>query len=203
MMKRRLRAPSPAFVVSLIALFVALGGTTYAATSLPKNSVGTAQLKNGAVTTTKISKKTIAALKGSRGPAGPQGATGATGPQGQPGAQGVKGDTGSTGAPGTARAWAVVSTVGNVSHSHNVLSVIKLGTGEFCVQLDPSVPSSSTGAVAVPNFNDDSTNSSNIAQVEFDGTCGTNGVEVLTNEVTAGAGLTVNAVDEGFFVAVP
>jgi hypothetical protein len=31
-MKGRLRAPSPAFVVSLIALFVALGGTTYAAT---------------------------------------------------------------------------------------------------------------------------------------------------------------------------
>jgi hypothetical protein len=38
-MKRRLRTPSPAFVISLIALFVALGGTTYAATSLPKNSV--------------------------------------------------------------------------------------------------------------------------------------------------------------------
>ena len=31
-MKRRLRAPSPAFVVSLIALFVALGGTSLAAT---------------------------------------------------------------------------------------------------------------------------------------------------------------------------
>ncbi len=49
-MKRPLRAPSPAFVISLIALFVALGGTTYAATSLPKNSVGTKQLKKNAVT---------------------------------------------------------------------------------------------------------------------------------------------------------
>jgi hypothetical protein len=53
-MKRRLRAPSPAFVISLIALFVALGGTTYAATSLPKNSVGTKQLKKNAVTGVKI-----------------------------------------------------------------------------------------------------------------------------------------------------
>jgi len=47
--------PSPALVVSLIALFVALGGTSYAAiTSLPTNSVGTPQLKNGAVTATKL-----------------------------------------------------------------------------------------------------------------------------------------------------
>jgi hypothetical protein len=58
-MKRRLRTPSPAFVVSLIALFVALGGTTYAATRLPANSVGTLQLKNGAVTNKKVAKKLI------------------------------------------------------------------------------------------------------------------------------------------------
>jgi hypothetical protein len=51
---RKLRAPSPALVISLIALFVALGGTTYAATSLPAGSVGTKQLKNGAVTASKI-----------------------------------------------------------------------------------------------------------------------------------------------------
>jgi len=38
----------------LIALFVALGGTTYAATTLPRNSVGTTQLKNKAVTAAKI-----------------------------------------------------------------------------------------------------------------------------------------------------
>jgi len=50
----RLRAPSPALIISLIALFVALGGTTYAATSLPANSVGTAQLRNKAVTAAKI-----------------------------------------------------------------------------------------------------------------------------------------------------
>ncbi len=48
--------PSPALVISLIALFVALGGTSYAAiNSLPKNSVGTKQLKNGAVTAKKLS----------------------------------------------------------------------------------------------------------------------------------------------------
>lgn len=59
MLNRRLKAPSPALVVSLVALFVALGGTSYAALSLPKNSVGTSQLKNGAVTNKKVAKKLI------------------------------------------------------------------------------------------------------------------------------------------------
>jgi hypothetical protein len=58
-MKRRLRGPSPAFVIALIALFVALGGTSYAALSLPPNSVGTRQLKNGAVTSKKVAPKLI------------------------------------------------------------------------------------------------------------------------------------------------
>jgi hypothetical protein len=62
-MKRRPRAPSPALVISLIALFVALGGTTYAATNLPKNSVGTKQLKNNAVTGPKIASKAVTAAK--------------------------------------------------------------------------------------------------------------------------------------------
>jgi hypothetical protein len=60
---RRLKAPSPALVISLIALFVALGGTSYAATHLPKNSVGTRQLKKNAVTGAKIEKHAITAAK--------------------------------------------------------------------------------------------------------------------------------------------
>ena len=35
--------PSPAMAVALLALFVSLAGVSYAATSLPRNSVGTAQ----------------------------------------------------------------------------------------------------------------------------------------------------------------
>jgi hypothetical protein len=62
-MKRRLRAPSPALVVALIALFVALGGTSYAAIKLPKNSVGPKQLKNNAVTGSKIKNGAVTAAK--------------------------------------------------------------------------------------------------------------------------------------------
>ena len=43
------RLPSPALLVAVLALLVALGGTTYAVTALPKHSVGPAQLKKGAV----------------------------------------------------------------------------------------------------------------------------------------------------------
>ena len=41
------RRPSASLVVGLLALFVALGGTSYAAISLPRGSVGAAHLKKG------------------------------------------------------------------------------------------------------------------------------------------------------------
>ena len=53
-MGRLRRRPSPALVVACLALAVALGGTGYAAIVLPANSVGTKQLKNGAVVATKV-----------------------------------------------------------------------------------------------------------------------------------------------------
>lgn len=87
--------------VALLALFVALGGTSYAVTSLPRGSVGSAQLRSGSVTGSKIARGAVTDSKvkaGSlsarvfkrgtllRGPAGSQGPTGPQGPQGVPGA---------------------------------------------------------------------------------------------------------------------
>ncbi|MEA2676616.1 MAG: hypothetical protein QOJ81_757 [Chloroflexota bacterium] len=45
--------------VGYLALFVALGGSSYAITNLPARSVGTKQLRAGAVTSAKISKGSI------------------------------------------------------------------------------------------------------------------------------------------------
>lgn len=45
--------------VALVGLFVALGGTTWAATSLPARSVGTAQLKANAVTGAKVKNHSL------------------------------------------------------------------------------------------------------------------------------------------------
>ena len=52
-----------ASVVSTLALFLALGGVGYAAVHLPRNSVGTSQLKNGAVTAAKIKEGAVSASK--------------------------------------------------------------------------------------------------------------------------------------------
>ena len=62
-MKRRLPTPSPALVIALVALFIALGGTSYAAVTLPKNSVGAKQLKKNAVTGVKIKNGAVTAGK--------------------------------------------------------------------------------------------------------------------------------------------
>jgi hypothetical protein len=53
------RRPSASLVISMIALFVALGGASYAAVNLPNNSVGTAQLRRGAVTNSKIRNNAV------------------------------------------------------------------------------------------------------------------------------------------------
>ena len=86
--------PSPAMVVALIALFVALGGTGYAVTRLPANSVGAKQLKKKAVTTKKIRNKAVTSakvknfsllandFKSGQLPAGAQGEKGDQGPPG-------------------------------------------------------------------------------------------------------------------------
>ena len=50
-------------VMSVIAVFIALGGTSYAISKLPKNSVGSKQLKKNAVTTAKVKKEAITAAK--------------------------------------------------------------------------------------------------------------------------------------------
>lgn len=93
-------------VVATLALFIALGGVSYAAVQLPANSVGSAQLKNGSVSTLKLSPRVQAALKtgGPVGPAGPQGIAGSRGAIGADGATGATGTTGPAGEDGAAGA---------------------------------------------------------------------------------------------------
>ena len=84
-------------VVSCLALFVALGGASYAAVALPKNSVGAKQIVAGAIDNSKIKKGSLLASAfksgqlraGAQGPAGPQGAKGDTGAPGPAGAGSV------------------------------------------------------------------------------------------------------------------
>jgi hypothetical protein len=91
-------------ITGTLALFVALGGTGYAATR-----IGTAQIKNGAVTTAKIKDGAVTAAKVKPGSLtgaqfapgtllkGDTGAAGAAGAAGAPGAAGTTGPAGATG----------------------------------------------------------------------------------------------------------
>jgi hypothetical protein len=87
-------------ILAATALVVAVLGSTpigHAAASmvLPKNSVGTAQLKAASVTGAKIKNGSLTAAKFKPGqlPAGPQGPKGDAGPKGDPGQPGANGAT--------------------------------------------------------------------------------------------------------------
>jgi hypothetical protein len=71
-------------MVAFLALLVALGGTSYAAITLPANSVGTKQLKKNAVTGKKVKNRSLKAIDFATGqlPAGPKGDQGPQGPAG-------------------------------------------------------------------------------------------------------------------------
>ncbi|MDX6721199.1 MAG: hypothetical protein QOJ63_3453, partial [Solirubrobacteraceae bacterium] len=64
----RLRAGlTYANVVGSLALFIALGGVSYAAVKIPSASVGTDQLKEGAVTSSRVKNGTLLARDFDRG----------------------------------------------------------------------------------------------------------------------------------------
>ena len=99
-------------VMSMTAVMIALGGTSYAAIKLPNNSVGSSQIKTGAVKNSDLGSSSVTSAKVKNGallaqdfeagqiPAGPQGATGATGPTGATGATGAQGIQGIQGPAG-------------------------------------------------------------------------------------------------------
>ena len=104
--RRHLTGPN---ALATVALFVALGGTSYAAVRLPKDSVGATQLRKNAVTSTKVKDRSLrrrdvssAEVAALHGAAGSIGATGARGPRGD------QGDTSPFPAPGTLRSGEVV-----------------------------------------------------------------------------------------------
>jgi hypothetical protein len=124
-----------------LALFVALGGTSYAATGgfssggalkACANEEGVIRLLKPGKTCKKGQKAVSWNQTGPAGAAGPRGAAGALGAAGGTGAAGAKGESG---ANGTARAYGVVSSAGQIvaAKSKN-LTAEKTGTGSYCVR---------------------------------------------------------------------
>jgi hypothetical protein len=100
----RKRVPSSALVVACVALAVALGGTSYAALRLPRNSVTTVQVKDFSLLSRDFKKGQL--------PAGPQG------PAGPPG-------------PASSARWALVNPNGSIIAQSGGISARHAGDGYY------------------------------------------------------------------------
>lgn len=137
---------SPSTVLSAVALFVALGGTGYAL-SIPRGSVGAAQLRAGAVTSRAVANGSLQAEDLQRGLASRLRGAGAAGSPGPAGPAGAPGPTGPAGPRGSARAFAFVAFDATLlPGSTGVASVTQPVFGTYCIGLDPSIDA----ATAVP-----------------------------------------------------
>ena len=129
-------------VISVIALFVALGGTGLAASQLGKNSVGTKQLKNNAVSAAKIKNGAVTQAKiSSAAQAALKGATGLQGPKGE------------AGAPAT-NLWAVVSSDGKLIRGSGVTSTSQGETKEGVYRVVFNQDVSACAFIATPAIED-------------------------------------------------
>jgi hypothetical protein len=135
--------PSPAMVVACLALLVALTGTSVAAVqALAPNSVGTVQLKAGAVTTPKLKNASVTGgkvMNGSLTAADFAATSLPTGPKGDKGDKGDAGPAGTIGPIAVRQASIVVpgGTAHNAQYSTGTVTVpcnanekaISAGTG--------------------------------------------------------------------------
>ncbi len=119
--------PSHATVAAYLALFVALGGTSYAVATgsidsreIKDNSVQSADVRNGTLTARDITRSTLGQL---RGPQGPQGPRGAPGPQGAAGPAGL---------PAT-KLFAKVTGFGDLQYGSSATSASRRPSGTYSV----------------------------------------------------------------------
>ena len=132
-MRRRLRLPSPAMAVALVALVAALGGTSYAAitvtsSNVRNNSLTGTDIRNSSITGADVRNRTLTANdfregalpQGADGARGTDGANGAAGPQGEKGEKGSRGDKGDD---ATGR-WVLVNAAGQIEAQSGGFTVV-------------------------------------------------------------------------------
>jgi hypothetical protein len=171
-------------VLALIALFVALGGVSYAAVTvngknIENNSIPGKKLENGAVTNQKVkanslqanrltsaARASLTAAQGPQGPAGPQGQRGPAGERGPQGERGLQGQTGPQGPAGqqgvpglpATRLFAHVSDVGGLAYGSGVTQATRLSAGEYTVTFNQSLAGCvAVGTIGSPGFRDTDT----------------------------------------------
>lgn len=193
----RLRRPRHGTVVAYVALFAALGGTSYAAATLPRNSVGSSQLRAGAVTNRDIANSAVTGAKVRNGSltaadfkagSSPQGPAGPAGPQGPAGAPGS----------GAAIAFGNVAQDGTVvtAQSQGIATnnIIHNVAGGYCIAGLAQAP---RNIQVTPQYGFNGAVTAN-AVLGAAGQCaaGTQVTVVLTSNVTGAA------INNGFFISI-
>lgn len=143
-------------VMSVTAVFIALGGSAIAINQLPQDSVGARQIKTGAVRSAEVKDFSLQADDFAKGslPAGQVGPKGEQGPQGPAGAPGT---------PGTpsVRAYAFIRTGGccggappldppKIINGHGVTAAKIISTGQYEITFDTSLLPGGTVENCVP-----------------------------------------------------
>lgn len=127
-MPRIKKLPTPALVLAMIALFVALSGTGYAAAQhvIKRNSITSIHVKDRSLLAKDFKSGQIP--RGAVGPAGPAGAAGPAGPAGP------------TGPAGAAKAYARVLSGGDVDDPRargiTDAGVSKPAAGVYCIDIE-------------------------------------------------------------------
>jgi hypothetical protein len=178
----RLVRQSPAMIVAMLALFVALTGTAVATSSA---LIGSAQIKNNSITGLDVKNRSLRPIdfRGSvRGPRGLRGLTGATGAPGAAGAAGAAGAKGDTGEAGTAVAYALVTAAGTVELNAPVKGITNAmitnpAIGVYCFRGLPA--GAKIALVSANNFNDQN---DTIASVYTNNTGGIVGCDIAAGD---------------------
>ena len=218
-------------ILSATAVAVALLGTPAveaARALLPRNSVGTAQLKANAVTGDKVKDGSLAAADfaagalpaGPRGPRGTTGADGPAGPKGATGATGPQGPAGPAGGGGSsARAYGLVLANGTLApgRSTGIVSISHPGgvdSGTYCVVLAATINAATAVAVVsgergLPPQDNSVFADWHSAQPDCTGSANANALEVVTGVYATpvpndgNTQLSAQQFDEPFVIVVP
>lgn len=155
----RLRRPGYADVMSTVGVFIALGGTSYAVIKLPKNSVGSRQVKDRSLKRADLAAGVVPkAVRGPRGAQGPQG---------------VGGDRGPSDVITASRNGVTISTTGPTST--DVVTLNNVPPGKWWVLASTSAVYEGSGAVGSDyfrcglTFGGESGRATSVARVGLDG----------------------------------
>ncbi len=131
-------------IVACVALTVALGGGSYAATTLPRKSEAPQRLKASAAKSnaSAAGPRGPRGLRGPRGFRGLRGLTGPAGPAGPAGAAGPKGDKGDS----ATALFASIDTNGTLVRNKGASTAQKNGTGQYQVVFGQDVTGCSYSA---------------------------------------------------------